>query len=288
MRNRQVTSRLGSAILGLAFLTTIPTLAATDETLPVVQDPNVSIQRIRTGYYTDLVVENRKSHDVTLSLSITSTNITVSRLQPETATYPPHSRTAAARLSPTDPARRWTAHYEFRWATGNMHAKHDDSVVYALPFKPGTSRRVIQGYEGRLSHRDIDRYAVDFAMPEGTLVCAARDGVVVDLKESMDAAGTDEKESPPPNFVSILHSDGTIGEYLHLQRGGVLVHIGQRVTAGTPIARSGNTGYSSRPHLHFGVYSAVDATHVESHKVTFTTRQGTITEPLPGRLYTAR
>ena len=168
-----------------------------------------------------------------------------------------------------------------------MQARHDDRVLYLLPFKRGTSHRVIQGYDDAWSHKDADRYAVDFAMPEGTVVCAARDGVVADLNQSTNVGGAKAKDGLS-NFVSILHEDGTVGEYLHLQYNGVLVKVGQRVTAGTPIARSGNTGYSTRPHLHFGVYSAVDGTHLQSHRMTFTTRQGTIPEPLPGVLYTAR
>ena len=41
--------------------------------------------------------------------------------------------------------------------------------------------------------------------------------------------------------------------YAHLQPGGVLVRTGQRVRRGQPIGLSGNTGFSSGPHLHFVV-----------------------------------
>lgn len=55
------------------------------------------------------------------------------------------------------------------------------------------------------------------------------------------------------NFVRILHEDGTMGVYLHLMRGSVSVREGQRVSVGTALARSGNTGNSTGPHLHFVV-----------------------------------
>lgn len=53
--------------------------------------------------------------------------------------------------------------------------------------------------------------------------------------------------------MRILHDDGTMGVYLHMMKGSVTVREGQRVGAGSPIARSGNTGNSTGPHLHFVV-----------------------------------
>jgi murein DD-endopeptidase MepM/ murein hydrolase activator NlpD len=168
-----------------------------------------------------------------------------------------------------------------------MEAHHSKETRYRLPFRKGETHEVSQGYNGRWTHRGPDRYAVDFAMPEGTTVCAARDGVVVDLRKSSQTGGPDKKYADEDNYVSIAHADGTIGEYHHLQYDGVLVEIGARVTAGQPIALSGNTGYSTLPHLHFGVYSALDGSHRQSHRLTFMTRQGIVTEPLAGRAYTA-
>ena len=58
------------------------------------------------------------------------------------------------------------------------------------------------------------------------------------------------------NFVIVLHDDGTLGEYMHLAPSGVRVTIGQRVDRGDELALSGNTGFSSTPHLHFQVMTA--------------------------------
>jgi murein DD-endopeptidase MepM/ murein hydrolase activator NlpD len=169
-----------------------------------------------------------------------------------------------------------------------MDARHDDKAVYLLPFETGRTFRVSQGYNGRLSHRGVNQYAVDFAMPEGTTVCAARDGVVVDLKESSHTGGPTKKHKDESNYVSIAHADGTIGEYHHLAFEGVLVEIGDRVTAGQPIALSGDTGYSTFPHLHFGVYSAADSEHLQSYPIPFVTAEGAVTELRAGRAYTAQ
>jgi murein DD-endopeptidase MepM/ murein hydrolase activator NlpD len=277
-----------AAAIGIIFLSAILSDAATDTPPTRPAGQGVSVRRIRSGDSSDLVVENNRLHDITLTLSIKADNATVQRLVAETATYRAHSRTVAARLFPTDAARPPSARYHFRWVKGAMKVKHDNNVVYHLPFRRGTSHKVIQGYGGSLSHQGQDYYAVDFGMSEGTLVCAARDGLVVDLQQSFEKGGKDDKYRDQSNFVSILHDDGTIGEYAHLQHDGVLVELGQRVTAGAPIARSGNTGYSTWPHLHFGVYTAVDGTHIQSHPMTFTTRQGIVTEPVEGRVYTAK
>jgi len=247
----------------------------------------VRVKRVPGAGYVGVVVENRRAYDVTVALTIRGENVHVTRIVPESGVYAGHSQTEAVRVSAADATKSWKWRYRFQWTKGSIHAKHDDKTLYRLPFEKGRTCRVSQGYNGRLSHRGVNQYAVDFAMPEGTTVCAAREGVVVDLKESSDAGGRDEKHKDESNYVSIAHADGTIGEYHHLQFEGVLVEIGDRVAAGQAIARSGNTGYSTLPHLHFGVYSAADAQRMQSHRITFAISRGTTSELRPGRAYTA-
>jgi len=55
------------------------------------------------------------------------------------------------------------------------------------------------------------------------------------------------------NVVRIMHDDGSHAVYAHLNLNSVRVRPGDRVERGQYIADSGNTGYSSGPHLHFAV-----------------------------------
>lgn len=55
------------------------------------------------------------------------------------------------------------------------------------------------------------------------------------------------------NYVTVDQGDGTRVQYYHLQQNGALVDVGDVVCAGEPIGLSGNTGFSSAPHLHLDV-----------------------------------
>ncbi|GHF76171.1 M23 family metallopeptidase [Streptomyces thermodiastaticus] len=86
----------------------------------------------------------------------------------------------------------------------------------------------------------------DFAVPIGTNVVAAHGGTVV--KAGPNGAGDGPAYG---NAIVIKHGNGLYTQYAHLSR--VDVKVGQVVTTGQHIARSGNTGNSTGPHLHFEV-----------------------------------
>lgn len=143
-----------------------------------------------------------------------------------------------------------------RWTLGVLNAAHDDTVRYSPPLTPIAQHPIVQGYNGNYSHTGSSQYALDFAADVGTPVLAARGGVVIDIKADSNTGGPSEDYADDANYIAILHEDGTTGEYYHLKFEGVLVTRGQTITRGQHIGYTGNTGFSSLPHLHFAVYSA--------------------------------
>lgn len=120
---------------------------------------------------------------------------------------------------------------------------------YVLPFSEG-SFRVAQAYGGTFSHTGTFFFSYDFVMPIGTPIVAARAGVVHAVEESfVDYDNMIGHE----NYIVIAHADGTFARYLHLTQDGAIPEVGDTVEAGETIALSGNTGFSTLPHLHFDV-----------------------------------
>lgn len=153
-----------------------------------------------------------------------------------------------ARLRRKSPAA-WEYYFKYTYHPGRPDtAKPDPHAVYELPFAAGRSFRVTQGFKSSYTHKKLESYAIDWGLPEGTPVHAARSGIVV----GADGSSTSRKRGRG-NFIWIRHADGTYGWYLHLKPGGVLVKAGQKVDVGKHIGYSGNTGKSTRAHLHFQV-----------------------------------
>lgn len=128
---------------------------------------------------------------------------------------------------------------------------------YRLPWPAGVSRFCVQGNRAVVSHREPSReFAWDFVMPVGSDVLAARAGRVARVVVEHEGRGTDA----PNNLIAVDHGDGTSGWYLHLEKDGALVAVGDVVAQGQRIGRSGNVGRSMLPHLHFEVRGPDGAT----------------------------
>lgn len=167
---------------------------------------------------------------------------------PARATVAAGDSTIVAVFDATAPAELW-----LDALPGDPSARPRD-ILYRLPLRQADVR-IEQGVDGQFSHTDPEnRHAVDFAAAQGTAVLAARDGRVMQVESEFRQAGLNlDRYGGRANFVRIVHDDGTMAIYAHLQAGGVLVRTGQDVVGGQQIGLSGNTGFTTGPHLHFAV-----------------------------------
>jgi murein DD-endopeptidase MepM/ murein hydrolase activator NlpD len=135
---------------------------------------------------------------------------------------------------------------------GSSTNEVDEDFVYAVPFGGEEPRELVQGFDGPETHLGSMRYSLDFAMPKGTPVLAARGGQVLLVQDGFTEGGTDPKLLERANLVVVAHSDGSMASYGHLERG-VRVRVGQQVREGQLLGYSGATGFAGQPHLHFHV-----------------------------------
>lgn len=125
----------------------------------------------------------------------------------------------------------------------------DKAYPYDLPFQKGQGYKLFHGYNGSFSHQGEN--ALDFTMPEGTDIVAAREGVVVQVVQHNTESCAREECKKFNNYITVMHSDGTFAQYAHIKYNGAKFSVGDSVKKGDVIASSGNVGYSSGPHLHF-------------------------------------
>jgi murein DD-endopeptidase MepM/ murein hydrolase activator NlpD len=235
----------------------------------------------------ELRADNLRPVPLTFTLRVRTRDLEPDDPEPLTATLDPGESRLVMVLTPATPDRAGAWRLAFDWTVGSLHAVHDDSHVYRLPYASGTRWRVLQGYGSRFSHTGLEEYAVDFSMPEGTPVHAARGGLVARVEERHSRGCWEDGCGAYANYIVILHDDLTTGEYYHLQKDGALVEPGERVVAGQQIGLSGNTGHTTMPHLHFAVYRAAEWGRTRSLPVRFATTRGIVDRPRRGAWYEA-
>ncbi|MBT8221223.1 MAG: M23 family metallopeptidase [Bacteroidia bacterium] len=185
--------------------------------------------------------------------------------------HPNTSEKVVAVLSKTGQA--WTYKYNMQVYLGDFYSGgHNQDHIYQLPFEKGQSFLLSQGYDGSFSHHKIN--AIDFTMPEGTTINALRNGIVAEVIEHNDRGCASRECLDLANSILIYHEDGSFARYAHLQKNGALIEIGEIVKAGQAIGLSGNTGWSSQPHLHFAIFEIREGNLMYSLPTLFQTETG--------------
>ncbi|MDH3521237.1 MAG: M23 family metallopeptidase [Myxococcales bacterium] len=273
---RVCTAALGA---GLALLAGISARAAGDRLC--LDGIPVCVETRTLGAATRFVVSNESAAPYSVRIRVTELeNAKPLAPLPFRGVVEPGTEQVVGSLAALDPSQ--PTHHSFAWraALGSMLARHDDRWHYRMPFGGAQPRSVSQGYGGSASHQGAAQYSLDFAMPWGTPVLAARAGTVVNIIDS-DVAGVLRKTSHDrANRVEVLHADGTLATYAHL-RHGAIVSLGQWVDTGDPIGFSGDTGFSGGPHLHFMVWKRLSDLSMATLPVRF--HDGTARGMLPIR-----
>jgi murein DD-endopeptidase MepM/ murein hydrolase activator NlpD len=109
-----------------------------------------------------------------------------------------------------------------------------------LSFRWPAKGRIIAGFGPRTNGQTND--GINIALPEGTPVKAAEDGVVAYAGNELKGYG---------NLVLVRHTDGYVTAYAHAKE--LLVRRGDQIKRGQIIARSGQTGNVDAPQLHFEI-----------------------------------
>lgn len=117
---------------------------------------------------------------------------------------------------------------------------------------------------------------VDFGSPTGTKVVSALAGTVVETGDTDAVTGC----LSYGKWVLVRHQNGLSTLYAHLSSIGV--SAGQQVTTGQLIGHSGNTGYSTGPHLHFSVFASAGVNVVRLGDVKAITSCGAARVPVAG------
>jgi len=233
----------------------------------------VNVYTERKGPNVSLYADNDEVIPMTVfvELDITGMKSTLDNNKGAVVVPPKTKKFLLTTASPSPRSREMTFGMNSETYEGDMVIPTDKEYNYSLPFEEDKKVQVYQGYNGTYSHKG--KKAIDFGLNIGDKVFAARGGIVYKVEERFSKACPDESCKEYNNYVIIYHEDGTFAEYVHLKKDGASVNVGDTVGQGDLIGYSGNTGWSSGPHLHFMVYRMTKEGDRESFKTRFSTEK---------------
>jgi murein DD-endopeptidase MepM/ murein hydrolase activator NlpD len=155
---------------------------------------------------------------------------------------------------------------------------------YVLPYPVGEAYEVITSYCSSFTFPD--NIGLDFDLPMGSRLVAARPGVAIEVVDGFDDGGASLDQN---NFILIQHGDGSVAFYSHVRQGSARIQTGDSVGVGDRIADSGAAG-APFAHLHFTVYRNAGLDDRDSLPINFRNADGPLDERgglIPGQVYRA-
>ena len=160
--------------------------------------------------------------------------------QPVTVAMPPATKLAAATGDPQQKVRLASATTTPAELSAETPVKASEATGALPTFRWPVRGKVITSYGAKTNGKAND--GINLAVPEGTPVKAAEDGVVAYSGNELKGYG---------NLVLVRHSNGYVTAYAHASE--LLVKRGDTIKRGQIIAKSGQSGEVGSPQLHFEI-----------------------------------
>jgi len=259
------------------FSSTPPETDETYDTMEMPTDPKqlVTMQKLGTEHEPVYSFFNNTWGPIELELAVhEAENISPDPPLPARFVIDGQTERRLLKIKGTDPTKGFSFRLSYKQMIGPPLDQLPGEFNYYPPFPLGMEFPISQGFDNEITHNQPpNQYAVDIVMPIGTPVLAARSGRVMDMEDDFHGAAQKKRYLARSNQIRILHDDGTMAVYAHLQANSLRIREGAIVRRGQWIANSGNTGYSNGPHLHFVIQLNVGMT-LESLPFRFVTPTG--------------
>ena len=228
------------------FLLFLPLLCFSDHKLTIYYE------EIEGGY--EIYADNLEYSPLSVKVDFTTTNLNVEGGNNNIYVVPASTKKQLlTTLQVANNKKSYQFSYQYFTNYGDHHDDdYDEDFAYHLPFETNQKYEIYQGYNGNFSHQNEN--SIDFTMPEGTKVLAARAGTVVKVVDEFNKNCGSQKCEKYNNYILIYHNDGSFAQYIHLQKNGAEVKAGNKVKQDELIGYSGNTGWSNGPHLHLSIF----------------------------------
>ena len=86
--------------------------------------------------------------------------------------------------------------------------------TYSLPFNKKDLVRAVSDTKAHYSHF---KEAIDFILPEGSFILAAKAGVVIDIKDCYKEGGKNVKYANKTNYITLKHGNNELSQYAHIK-----------------------------------------------------------------------